>query len=90
MDRLAAALRERGVAKGDRVMVHARNSNAMFESMWASFKIGAVWVPTNFRLTPAEVAGLAETSRARGDAARPRLPGPCRCGARRRALRAAP
>ena len=63
VDRLAAALRERGVAKGDRVMVHARNSNAMFESMWATFKIGAVWVPTNFRLTPGEVAGLAETSR---------------------------
>ncbi len=63
VDRLAAALRARGIAKGDRVMVHARNSNAMFESMWASFKIGAVWVPTNFRLTAAEVAGLAETAR---------------------------
>ncbi|MBX9700456.1 MAG: AMP-binding protein [Acetobacteraceae bacterium] len=63
VDRLAAALRERGVGRGERVMVHARNSNAMFETMWAVFKIGAVWVPTNFRLTPAEVAGLAETSR---------------------------
>lgn len=63
VDRLAAALRARGVGKGDRVMVHGRNSNALFESMWATFKIGAVWVPTNFRLTPAEVAGLAETSR---------------------------
>ncbi|MBY0333951.1 MAG: AMP-binding protein [Acetobacteraceae bacterium] len=63
VDRLAAALRARGVGRGDRVMVHARNSNAMFESMWATFKIGAVWVPTNFRLTPMEVAGLAETSR---------------------------
>src|SRR5215213_8642346 len=63
VDRLCAALRARGVGKGERVMVHSRNSNAMFESLWATFKIGAVWVPTNFRLTPAEVAGLAETSR---------------------------
>lgn len=63
VDRLAAALRALGVAPGDRVMVHGRNSNALFESMWATFKIGAVWVPTNFRLTPTEVAGLAETAR---------------------------
>ena len=65
VDRLAAALRARGVGKGDRVLVHSRNSNAMFESQWACFKLGAVWVPTNFRLTPPEVAYLAATSRAR-------------------------
>ena len=64
VDRLAAALRALGVAKGDRVLVHSRNSNAMFESMWACFKAGAVWVPTNFRLTPAEVAYLGSSSRA--------------------------
>jgi acyl-CoA synthetase (AMP-forming)/AMP-acid ligase II len=55
---LVAALRSLGVGKGDRVLVHSRNSNAMFESMWACFKAGAVWVPTNFRLTPAEVDAL--------------------------------
>ncbi|MCB4821045.1 acyl-CoA synthetase [Roseicella aerolata] len=65
VDSLCAALRAHGIGKGDRVLVHSRNSNAMFESMWAAFKLGAVWVPTNFRLTPAEVAYLAETSRAR-------------------------
>ncbi|MGX9963091.1 acyl-CoA synthetase [Roseomonas sp. F4] len=64
VDRLAQALRELGVVKGDRVLVHARNSNAMLESLFASFKIGAVWVPTNFRLTPAEVAYLGASSRA--------------------------
>jgi acyl-CoA synthetase (AMP-forming)/AMP-acid ligase II len=64
VDRLAAALRGLGVAKGDRVLVHSRNSNAMFESMWACFKAGAVWVPTNFRLTPGEVAYLGASSRA--------------------------
>ena len=64
VDRLAAGLRALGVGKGDRVLVHSRNSNAMFESMWACFKAGAVWVPTNFRLTPAEVAYLGSSSRA--------------------------
>lgn len=65
VDRLCAVLRARGIGKGDRLLVHSRNSNAMFESMWATFKLGAVWVPTNFRLTPSEVAYLAATSRAR-------------------------
>jgi acyl-CoA synthetase (AMP-forming)/AMP-acid ligase II len=64
VDRLAAALRGLGVAKGDRVLVHSRNTNAMFESLWACFKAGAVWVPTNYRLTPAEVAYLGASSRA--------------------------
>ena len=64
VDRLVAGLRALGVGKGDRVLVHSRNSNAMFESMWACFKAGAVWVPTNFRLTPAEVAYLGSSSRA--------------------------
>jgi fatty-acyl-CoA synthase len=64
VDRLAASLRGLGIGKGDRVLVHSRNTNAMFESMWACFKAGAVWVPTNFRLTPAEVAYLGSSSRA--------------------------
>ncbi|MGE4218242.1 MAG: acyl-CoA synthetase [Alphaproteobacteria bacterium] len=60
---LVAGLRHLGVAKGDRVMLHAQNSNALIESMWAVFRIGAVWVPNNVRLTAPEVAGLAETCR---------------------------
>ena len=47
---------------GDRVLLHARNSNAVLETMFASWMIGAVWVPTNFRLTPPEVAYLAQSS----------------------------
>jgi fatty-acyl-CoA synthase len=61
----AGALAERGIGKGDRVLVHARNSHAMFETMWASWMLGAVWVPTNFRLTPPEVAYLASSSGAK-------------------------
>jgi fatty-acyl-CoA synthase len=60
----AAGLVARGVAPGDRVLVHARNAIAQLETMWATWQAGAVWVPTNFRLTPPEVAYLAESSAA--------------------------
>ena len=58
----AGALAARGVRHGDRVLLHARNCNAVLESMFATWMIGAVWVPTNFRLTPPEVAYLAQSS----------------------------
>lgn len=58
----AGALAARGVRHGDRVLLHARNSNAVLETMFASWMLGAVWVPTNFRLTPPEVAYLAASS----------------------------
>jgi fatty-acyl-CoA synthase len=62
VDALAAVLAARGVAKGDRVLVQAKNSNQFLESMFACFRFGAVWVPTNFRLTAEEVAYLARAS----------------------------
>jgi len=58
----AAALASQGVRHGDRVLLHARNSNAVLETMFASWMLGAVWVPTNFRLSPPEVAYLASSS----------------------------
>ncbi|NIA70864.1 AMP-binding protein [Pelagibius litoralis] len=65
VDALVAALRQRGIVKGDPILVQARNSNQLFESLWAAFKLGAVWVPTNYRLTPPEVAYLATASGAK-------------------------
>lgn len=62
VDALAAGLAAAGVAKGDRVLVQSRNSNRMFESMFACFRLGAVWVPANFRLTPPEIAYIAASS----------------------------
>jgi fatty-acyl-CoA synthase len=62
---LAAGLAERGVGKGDRVLVHSKNCAEMFWSMFAAFRLGAVWVPTNFRLLPDEVAYLAAASGAK-------------------------
>lgn len=62
---LAAALAARGISKGDRILVHSKNGAEMFFSMFAAFRLGAVWVPTNFRLMPDEVAYLAQASGAK-------------------------
>ncbi len=65
VDAMAASLAARGVTKGDRVLVQSRNGHQLFESMFVCFRLGAVWVPTNYRQTPAEVAYLARASGAR-------------------------
>jgi fatty-acyl-CoA synthase len=62
---LAAGLVAAGIAKGDRVLVHSKNTDEMFASMLAAWRVGAVWVPTNFRLTADEVVYLATHSGAR-------------------------
>ncbi|MDE2330795.1 MAG: acyl-CoA synthetase [Bradyrhizobium sp.] len=62
---LATALATRGIVKGDRILVHSRNCDEMFWSMFAAFRLGAVWVPTNFRLMPDEVAYLGTASGAK-------------------------
>ncbi|MDB5860424.1 MAG: AMP-dependent synthetase and ligase [Ramlibacter sp.] len=59
---MTAALRALGLRKGDRIVVQSRNNVQMFESCWVAFRLGCVWVPTNFRLTPPEVAYLAASS----------------------------
>ncbi|MEM9731945.1 MAG: acyl-CoA synthetase [Pseudomonadota bacterium] len=59
VDAACHALTARGVQKGDRVLVQSRNSFAMFEAMFAVWKLGAVLVPVNFRLTPDDVAYIA-------------------------------
>ena len=62
VDALVAALRAQGVRKGDKILLQSRNNLPMFESCWAAFRLGCVWVPTNFRLTPPEVAYLGASS----------------------------
>ncbi|MGO1119943.1 acyl-CoA synthetase [Rhodovibrionaceae bacterium A322] len=54
--------RDFGVQKGDRLLVQSQNCNQMFEAMFACFRVGAVWVPANFRQTPDEVAYLGQSS----------------------------
>lgn len=62
VDALAWALAARGVRKGDRILVHSRNCPELVLTMFAAFRLGAVWVPTNFRIAPDEAAWLAESS----------------------------
>lgn len=58
---LAAAMRDRfGLEPGDRVLVQSPNNNQITEIMLACFRLGAVWVPSNFRQGPEEVAYLGE------------------------------
>jgi fatty-acyl-CoA synthase len=65
VDRTVIALRRLDVGEGDRIVVQSRNNVALFESPWVAFKLGAVWVPTNFRQAPAEIAYVARSSGAR-------------------------
>ena len=55
-ERVAAALAERGIAKGSRVAVLARNSHAFAALRFALARLGAVLVPINFMLKPEEAA----------------------------------
>ncbi len=65
VDAAAHRLAALGIGKGDRVLVQSRNNDAMIETLFASLKLGAVWVPTNYRLTPAEVAWIGQASGAK-------------------------
>jgi fatty-acyl-CoA synthase len=59
---MAFALQSMGIVKGDKILTQSRNNLQMFESCWVAFTLGCVWVPTNFRLTPSEVAFLSSSS----------------------------
>ena len=62
---LAGALSRRGVGFGDRVMILMLNRTEFVESVLAANMIGAIAVPVNFRLTPAEIAVLVDDCEAR-------------------------
>ena len=62
VDALAFHLATQGVHPGDRILVQMVNGLPLLESAWAAFKLGAVWVPVNYRLTPSEVAYMAQSS----------------------------
>jgi fatty-acyl-CoA synthase len=61
--RLATGLRQQhGVTQGDRVGLLARNSTDHFELMFACWKLGAIFMPLNWRLSPAEMAAIIADS----------------------------
>jgi fatty-acyl-CoA synthase len=55
IDRLAAGLRAGGVCHGDRVGFVGLNQPAFLETMFAAARLGAIFVPLNFRLTGSEL-----------------------------------
>jgi fatty-acyl-CoA synthase len=55
-ERVAAGLSRRGIAKGSRVAVMARNSHAFAAIRFALARLGAVLVPVNYMLKAEEVA----------------------------------
>ncbi len=63
--RLAQALRTLGVRPGDRVALVQRNGPALFETLFACFRAGAVAVPINVRLHPEEAAFICQDCEAR-------------------------
>lgn len=64
-DALACALQDMGIEKGDRVLCQSQNCPEMMQAMFAVWRVGAVWVPANFRQTPDELVYLTESSGAR-------------------------
>jgi long-chain acyl-CoA synthetase len=63
--RLAGALRRLGLQRGDRVAVHALNSDQYLELFLAVPAAGLVLVPINARLADPEVVAILENSGAR-------------------------
>jgi fatty-acyl-CoA synthase len=59
VDRLAAALRAGGVCPGDRVGFLGLNQPAFLEALFATARLGAIYVPLNFRLTGPELSFIA-------------------------------
>jgi fatty-acyl-CoA synthase len=58
--RAAALMEQQGVTGGDRVAILCRNRAAFFEILFGCAKLGAILVPLNWRMPPAELDQLAE------------------------------
>ena len=63
--RFASALKGRGVAAGDRVVIYLANGVDWLVAYHGAARLGAVIAPANFLLTPDEVAYIAADSGAR-------------------------
>ncbi|MBB4910908.1 class I adenylate-forming enzyme family protein [Actinophytocola algeriensis] len=65
VNRIASHLRRMGVGKGDRVALFATDSPQYVETLLACMKLGAVYVPLNFRLAKPELQTLLRTAGAK-------------------------
>lgn len=61
-ENLANYLHDKGVKKGDVIGIFAPNDVAVLDLLFASFKIGAVYLPMNWRLKPNEIESVIEDS----------------------------
>jgi acyl-CoA synthetase (AMP-forming)/AMP-acid ligase II len=61
-NRLAHHLLDAGVKPGDHVGIYAYNSVEWVETLWAVFKIRAVWININYRYVEGELAYLFENA----------------------------
>ncbi len=65
VNQLAHALRDRGIAKGDRVAYLGENHPAFLEVFYATTELGAIFVPLNTRLAAPELHYMLEDSGSR-------------------------
>ncbi|WP_221795587.1 AMP-binding protein, partial [Aquisediminimonas sediminicola] len=66
VNRMANALAERGVRKGDHIAMLSHNNHAFVVVRFALARLGAVMVPINFMLNAAEVAYILDNAEACG------------------------
>ena len=64
VDRLAAALQERGIGFGDRVAYLGNNHPSFVETLFATTLLGAIFVPLNTRLSVPELVYMLDDSEA--------------------------
>jgi fatty-acyl-CoA synthase len=62
INRLAHALMDIGIEKGEKVAILLFNCNQYLEAYFALAKIGAIVVPVNFRLHPDEIAYIVDNA----------------------------
>ena len=64
-ERLASALRKRGVQPGDRVAYLSFNTNQLIEGYYGVPMAGGIVMPLNVRLTPSELSAILKHSGAK-------------------------
>ncbi|MBW1800683.1 MAG: AMP-binding protein, partial [Deltaproteobacteria bacterium] len=65
VNRLANGLRELGVEKGDRIAILQVNCNEYVEAYFASARLGAIFVPLNFRAKAEELSFMLSNAEAK-------------------------
>lgn len=65
VNQLSNGLRDFGIHKGDKVAYLAPNSIEMLEGFYGAFQLGAIMVPLNIRLTPADYVFILNHSESR-------------------------